>query len=407
MTRVPPQKKIQRLLAVSNVFTPGSPIKEIDLFSGRMDQIIKLAGAIRQDGQHAAIYGERGVGKTSLANVLADAVNAFQHTATKANIRCARVNCNTEDTFRTLWKGILKKLDIHPEDHEVTVPLVVDELENRSTKTLIIIDEFDRLRDQTAISLMADTIKALSDTPTSSTVILVGVGDSIAELIGDHRSVERAMTQVNMPRMSSGELRQLIQKGVSRLEMTISQAALSRLAWFSEGLPFYAHLLSLHATSSAVQDDRNEVSDGDVQHAVNQAVDKSQHSIIGDYAAAIRSQRKDNKFAAVLLACALCEKDDLGYFPPRAVQYPLEFILNNTVQMSAYSRHLNEFCTDEHHNVLQKAGVDRKPIYRFDNPIIQPYVILRALAEKRLTEDALASFKPRPDPTLFDRLPPL
>jgi hypothetical protein len=45
------------------------------------------------------------------------------------------------------------------------------------------------------------TIKTLSDNASSikTTLILVGVADSVDELIGEHQSIERAIKQVPMP----------------------------------------------------------------------------------------------------------------------------------------------------------------------------------------------------------------
>jgi hypothetical protein len=42
------------------------------LFSGRQQDIAELYAVIAQPGQHAVIYGERGVGSASLAVVVAE-----------------------------------------------------------------------------------------------------------------------------------------------------------------------------------------------------------------------------------------------------------------------------------------------------------------------------------------------
>ena len=52
------------------VFTPGAPINEKELFSGRRDQVLKIVDAVSQRGCHAILYGERGTGKTSLSNMI-------------------------------------------------------------------------------------------------------------------------------------------------------------------------------------------------------------------------------------------------------------------------------------------------------------------------------------------------
>lgn len=54
-------------MQAGQVFTPGSPVNERDLFSGRIEQIQSVLDAVTQRGYHAVLYGERGVGKTSLA----------------------------------------------------------------------------------------------------------------------------------------------------------------------------------------------------------------------------------------------------------------------------------------------------------------------------------------------------
>ena len=51
------------------LFSPSAPINEADLFSGRLEQISRIVNAVAERGRHAVLYGERGVGKTSLGNI--------------------------------------------------------------------------------------------------------------------------------------------------------------------------------------------------------------------------------------------------------------------------------------------------------------------------------------------------
>jgi hypothetical protein len=50
---------------------------------------------------------------------------------------------------------------------------------------IVIFDEFDRLRDQIARRTMADTIKALSDHDVRATVVIVGVADTVDDLVAE------------------------------------------------------------------------------------------------------------------------------------------------------------------------------------------------------------------------------
>ena len=51
---------------------------------------------------------------------------------------------------------------------------------------VIILDEFDRLPDGDVPRLVADTIKSLSDSTAPATLVVVGVGDSVANLVRGH-----------------------------------------------------------------------------------------------------------------------------------------------------------------------------------------------------------------------------
>ena len=60
------------IFEVGRVFTPSSPISALELFSGRQEEIRRISDAINSVGKHAILYGDRGVGKTSLATILKD-----------------------------------------------------------------------------------------------------------------------------------------------------------------------------------------------------------------------------------------------------------------------------------------------------------------------------------------------
>ena len=71
-------------------------------------------------------------------------------------------------------------------------------------------------------SNFADLIKAFSDNNINTTIVIVGIADDISDLIGSHPSLERCLKQIKMPRMSDKESEEIILKGLSKLELTIS-----------------------------------------------------------------------------------------------------------------------------------------------------------------------------------------
>lgn len=60
--------------SVRKVFTPHEPIRDQQLFFGRQREVQSLIEQLNTPGQHALLFGDRGVGKSSLANVAADLI---------------------------------------------------------------------------------------------------------------------------------------------------------------------------------------------------------------------------------------------------------------------------------------------------------------------------------------------
>src|SRR5215471_20500687 len=168
--------KLTRIARLSGAFTPAAPVGDAELFTGRNDQIMRCISAIPQRGLHIVVYGERGVGKTSLANVLPKIVSAVQLPA----IVAVRVDCSPNDTFPTLWRKVFRELGDRwrPEDDPVDPEAIRFRLGRDSTIRLIVIDELDRLEDDESLSLLADTVKTLSDHSSNATLMCVGVASS-------------------------------------------------------------------------------------------------------------------------------------------------------------------------------------------------------------------------------------
>jgi MoxR-like ATPase len=70
--RDPDLSKMTRIARVGRVFSPGAPVDKYALFAGRREQVADVINAVNQRSQHVVLFGERGVGKTSLANVLGE-----------------------------------------------------------------------------------------------------------------------------------------------------------------------------------------------------------------------------------------------------------------------------------------------------------------------------------------------
>jgi replication-associated recombination protein RarA len=90
-------------IIAGTAFSPGAPVRDKDVFAGRTQQIRRVIDAISQHGKSVLIYGERGVGKTSLANV----VDEFFLSVANARIFAPHIACDTEDSFHKIWHKVI------------------------------------------------------------------------------------------------------------------------------------------------------------------------------------------------------------------------------------------------------------------------------------------------------------
>lgn len=385
----------QRSFEVSRIFTPTAPVDEKALFAGRRVQLKKVIDAVNQKGQHAVIYGERGVGKTSLANVLA----AFLPTHRDRRVITPRVNCDSLDTFTSVFEKAFREIelvrrqsgigflpderieplqagdliagDYSPDNIRRALSIVAQYL-----VPVIILDEFDRLKDEVKHSV-ADTIKSLSDHAVDATIIVVGVADTVGDLVREHASIERALVQIPMPRMSKTEISEIISTGVEHLGLKITENALGGIHVLAQGLPHYAHLLGLYASRIAIESGESNITLVTIKRAIDLAVENSQQSILNLYHLATMSPRKDNLFTEVLTACAMAQTDQMGYFAAQDVRQPMRDITLKDYEIPSFSQHLNEFTDEKRGPILKKIGTPRRYRFRFINPLLQPYVIMQ------------------------------
>ena len=274
--------------------------------------------------------------------------------------------------------------NITPEDVRQALTAISEQ-----TILIVIIDEFDRLHGAQLQRLFADTVKTLSDNSVKATLVLVGVADSVEELIREHQSVERALVQIRMPRMSMEELTEIVSKGLGKLKMTIDEDALEHISLVSQGLPHYTHLLGLYASRGAIDDDKIVISMAHVELAIRRALEGAQQTIQSAYHKATTSPRRDNLYADVLLACSLAETDELGYFAAANVRTPLSKIKHRHFDIPSFSRHLNDFCEEKRGPILRKFGAKHRFRFRFINPLIQPFVTMQGFAKGKIDRQTL------------------
>lgn len=380
----------------ASLFTPHSPISEQELFAGRFELIDRLTEVVFQEGQHAVLYGERGVGKSSLANILKDKLFAPM-----ARFNVVKRNCTITHDFKLIWKHIFSDytyngvaaddwIDQHHNPFDIYQ--LIDGFSS-DRRPIFIIDEFDRVADADTKVLMADTIKYLSDYGSKATIIIVGVSTTVADLFAGHESITRNVAQILVPRMDPDEIKQLIESRLTILGMTATGPAMQFLISLAQGLPGYAHLMAQAASRNAIRRRSLEIDLEDLSAAINYAVENSDETIKAAYADAIRSTKPKNQYKQALLACALALADNRGFFNRAAVRGPFSAIMKRKMEIPAFARHLNEFCDPDRGPALIKEGKTQSFEYRFAEPLLRPYVVIRGIAEGLLNREQITSLR--------------
>ena len=381
----------------NQLFTPSAPIAVAEMFAGRQRQASRIIDAIGERGKHVIMYGERGVGKSSMAQMI-----PFFLPSKNQNVRHIRIQCFPGDNFSAIAKRVFSRMhfdadygegkraysvsEFYPGD--VSIDDFLQEVGQFKEYEIpvIVIDEFNEVDDEDTSITVSNLIKSLSDEASNVTMVIVGVADSLLDLMERHESIERCTEQINMPRMSPDERREVIEKRLSKLGMTILDDAKWTIINLSRGLPAYVHSLGKHAVYSAIEHLRTKVTVNDVNKAIEEVLTGLQETLKESFELATRSNHAKARFKPVLTACALARCDDSGFFMPAAVCEPLASITKKPVEIADFTDMLTEFA-DKRGQILERTGEARAYRFRFAKPAMQPYVLMRGIQAGLVGED--------------------
>lgn len=307
-----------------NAFTPALEVQDIERFAGRKKELNALANALQSEGAQLVIYGQRGIGKSSLARVLLKlAINdkvvverlepkpSKQFDYLPIYVACddsidtierLLVRLLTDDAALASWVpfkvvekktngGVGGKIGISVVELSAKTNASITE---RATEVdadvvtiftnacralvksgaagsglLIVIDEFDRIKDRTGIASLLKTLG-----PEGVTFAFVGVATTIQDLIAEHESVARQLADgaINVAPMSDEEQHEVITRAMHLLggKYKFDAHAANWIVSIARGHPFYVHLVAKHALLRTISLGKTEITEQIAREALSE-----------------------------------------------------------------------------------------------------------------------------------------
>ena len=252
--------------------SPTSPIQSEERLFGRERQMQQIDQGLYAPGRSVFIYGDRGVGKTSLAQtvayshqsathnpvllacdpestfsgILAQAVaqlKSSKHRGTITTMHNLKVGIKgfEIDTGRTRHQEPLSKLEASADLNEVMAALLEVASERRGERIVVVIDEFDRIQSEEERARFADFIKQIGDQGVGVRFVFCGVADSLQKLLGAHESCFRYLINVELKSLGYEGRFDIIKNAADALNVRVEERHKFRIAAISDGFPHYIH----------------------------------------------------------------------------------------------------------------------------------------------------------------------
>jgi type II secretory pathway predicted ATPase ExeA len=381
-------------------FTPTRPILNERGLMGRRKQLERAIRAVQIERAHLTIFGERGNGKTSFSNVLASL-------AEDAGYGVVRHTCTTAPTFGELFGAVVAQIParfLRPVMAEEeaqsfgrrqiwTVATAVAKLQEiRAGHVLVMIDEFDRLSDAEAKRDMTELLKTTSDLSVRVSFVLIGVAESIDELLDMHPSLMRTIVAIPLPLLPDTDIGALLDKGCNDLRLAITQPARDALLMLAQGSPYIGQLLSLHASDHAVRRGAGKLAAEDVIAAIALVVDETRHSFEPMLAGLPRA---DARWPNLLFAGASARCNGFGWFTAASAKESA-----NRLGMdlpSDLSFGLSVLASPDGGQILKKRAMPAADEFCFAHVNLRNYVLLREAVQRgviKATPDETAANTP-------------
>lgn len=394
---------------LNETLSPTLPIRTIELLQGREKELEIIRRALAMPGRHIFIYGDRGVGKSSLAHT---AANIYQSADAKpitvsgspdntfssiiANIAYQALNrsrIQTAEMTKTLslnWRGLSlgQNLEVSPLDileQLRTIGDAVGLLEEigklHSHAPIIVLDEFDTIADVSERNKFASLLKMIGDQDVAIKFIFTGVGSSLDELLGAHQSAYRQLATIELNRLGWDARRDIAMQAAQAFDLDLDNNFAWRIAIISDGFPYFIHLIMEKMLWEAFTTEGTIETLGQAQYlpGLNAAIGEITAELRRPYEKAVL--HRDIEFETVVWATA----DDEDIFRDIGNMYASYEIIcqkrreSPTLTRQKFGDRLRQLKSASYGSVLQ--SVEKRPgWYTYTEKMLRGYVRMQAEA---------------------------
>lgn len=323
----------EKLDLLGRYLSPENPIRTTEFLRGRTGELQTLDQELRHFRATPFIFGNRGVGKTSLARTAAQQVTAADREhiyvacapgarmltilreiaidllATAVRLgnatemsRKLELNISANPGIKLTIESRTPRIEpFHDVNAAVRTLRDIDQLLPAARSTVVIIDELEELNDDDRQDL-AFLIKQLGDQEFGVRFMLVGIAENVHELIGAHQSIPRYIKEVSLDPLSPQILMDIVKEAAHQVGVEVDEEVLIRIAIIGNGYPHFAHLMGKAILTGAVVAGSNDVTPVLYAEGVARAVNESIQQLRMAYDSA--TQRRDDIYKHLVWALA-------------------------------------------------------------------------------------------------------
>jgi hypothetical protein len=230
---------------------------------------------------------------------------------------------------------------------------------------------------------MRELAEATATVAPGVTLAFAGSGQSGDDLMAPSAS----LVPVHVTRMTNDESVECVLRALRQASIAADDVVVERIAVLANGMPHAVQALGHHAAHDAASAGSGHIESLNLDAGMRAALGRAPGEVREAYEqATVRARR--GIYPEILLACALAPRDGKGNFSVADVCDAVTRIVHREVR--GLTNQVSALTEAGRGAVLVKQGAAKTARYRFVDPRLEPYILMRGLEEGWATHHAAA-----------------